>query len=214
MASENAPNQGSPEVSEPQEKRSEPAPAGQATTPPAEAASTTDLQNLLTQKDEELQQLRDRLLRQAADMENTRKRLERERSEAITFANESILKGLLPVVDNLERALEHGDKEASNQSLLEGVAITLKAFRDQLARFGCVPFDAASKPFDPNFHEAVLQEESDEHAENTVLREIQKGYLLHERLLRPALVIVSKSSAARAESQAAGEEPPKATSPP
>jgi molecular chaperone GrpE len=133
-------------------------------------------------------------------MENTRKRLERERTDSVNFANESIMRELLPIVDNLERALEHAQKETQADSLTEGVSITLKAFRDTLTRFGCAPFEAHGMAFDPNFHEAVMQEESRDYPENTVLRELQKGYTLHSRLLRPAMVIVSKA--------ASGAKPP------
>jgi molecular chaperone GrpE len=125
-------------------------------------------------------------------MDNTRKRIEREKSDGICFANESLLRGLLPVVDNLERAIQHSEQKSDSDSLIEGVRMTLKAFSDLLARFGCVPFDAVGETFDPRYHEAMLQQESPG-PENTVLLEYQKGYKLHERLLRPALVVVSKS---------------------
>jgi molecular chaperone GrpE len=149
----------------------------------------------LEAKDTEIAQLKDRVLRTGAEMENTRKRLERERTDSVSFANESIIRELLPIVDNLERALEHAEKEAQVDSLTEGVSITLKAFRDTLTRFGCAAFEAHGMAFDPNFHEAVMQEESRDYPENTVLRELQKGYMLHSRLLRPAMVIVSKAAA-------------------
>ena len=151
-------------------------------------------QDILVKKDEEIKQLQDRILRMAAEMENTRKRLEREKSECISFANEGMIRGLLPVIDNLERAVQHGEDDATCQSLLEGVRLTLKSFGEVLGKFGCVPFDAVGKTFDPNFHEAVMQQESSEHPEKTILQELQKGYMLHDRLLRPAMVIVSKAS--------------------
>ena len=151
-------------------------------------------QDILVKKDEEIKQLQDRILRMAAEMENTRKRLEREKSECISFANEGMIRGLLPVIDNLERAVQHGEDDATCQGLLEGVRLTLKSFGEVLGKFGCVPFDAVGKTFDPNFHEAVMQQESSEHPEKTILQELQKGYMLHDRLLRPAMVIVSKAS--------------------
>jgi len=160
-----------------------------------ETATAEQWLALLEGKDAEISQLKDRVLRMGAEMENTRKRLERNRAESISFANESIIRELLPIVDNLERALEHAQQDANVDSLTEGVSITLKAFRDTLARFGCTPFDAGGMAFDPNYHEAVMQEESGDHPENTVLRELQKGYTLHTRLLRPAMVVVSKASA-------------------
>ena len=158
----------------------------------AEEIAQEGCEELLARSNEEVKQLQDRVLRLAAEMENTRKRIEREKSDGICFANESLLRGLLPVVDNLERAIQHSEQKSDSESLLEGVRMTLKAFSDLLARFGCVPFDAMGETFDPRYHEAMLQQESPG-PENTVLLEYQKGYKLHERLLRPALVVVSKS---------------------
>jgi molecular chaperone GrpE len=148
---------------------------------------------ILAKKDEEARQLQDRVLRMAAEVENTRKRLEREKSEGICFANESLIRDLLPVIDNLERAIEHGSREADLPGLLEGVRMTLKGFSDTLSRFGCVPFDSLGKPFDPNYHEAVMQQESEEVPDMTVVQEFQKGYTLKDRLVRPAMVVVAKS---------------------
>jgi molecular chaperone GrpE len=155
-------------------------------------ATTEQWMSLLEQKDEEVRQLKDRVLRIAAEMDNARKRLERERTDAVCYANENIIKEMLPIADNLERALQHGEKDADNKSLLDGVAITLKGFKDTLVRFGCVSFEAVGKAFDPNLHEAVMRQEAGKHPENTVIQELQKGYMLHERLLRPAMVVVSK----------------------
>jgi molecular chaperone GrpE len=144
---------------------------------------------LLAEKEDEIKKLQDRVLRLAAETENTRKRLEREKSEGISYANESLIRGLLPV----ERAMQHSDQLSDFEGLLEGVRMTLKGFLDVLGRFGCVSFDALGEAFDPRYHEAMLQQEA-EGPENTVLQEFQKGYKLHDRLLRPALVIVSKTS--------------------
>jgi molecular chaperone GrpE len=153
-----------------------------------------ECKDILTKKDEELKQLQDRILRMAAEMENTRKRLEREKADSISFANEGLMRGLLPVIDNMERALQHGENDPNCRSLIEGVTMTLKSFGDVLGKYGCIPFDSVGKAFDPNYHEAVMQQESSEHPEKTVLQELQRGYTLHDRLLRPAMVIVSKAS--------------------
>lgn len=142
--------------------------------------------------EDELSETRERVLRTAADAENFKKRLQREKEEQTRYANESFMRELLPVIDNLERALEHSEAGADQGGLLEGLNMTLKGFLDTLTRFGCTPVEAAGKTFDPNFHEAVSQEESADHEPNTVLRELQKGYMLKERLLRPAMVLVSK----------------------
>ena len=142
----------------------------------------------------ELSEAHERVLRTAADSENFKKRLQREKEEQARYANESFTRELLTVIDNLERALEHSGAGSDQGGLVEGLNMTLKGFLDTLTRFGCTQVEAEGKPFDPNFHEAVSQEESADHEPNTVLRELQKGYMLKERLLRPAMVIVSKRS--------------------
>ncbi|HAA05681.1 MAG TPA: nucleotide exchange factor GrpE [Syntrophobacteraceae bacterium] len=180
-----------------------------------QTATTEQWVEQLQGKDNEIAQLKDRFLRLGAEMENTRKRLERERSESIQYANEAVIRDLLQIVDNLERALEHAEKDGGSQGLAEGVSNTLKAFLDTLGRYGCLPFEAIGKTFDPNFHEAVMQEVSSQYPENTVIRELQKGYTLHSRLLRPSMVVVAKagsggettppkSKASRSEARKAG----------
>jgi molecular chaperone GrpE len=141
---------------------------------------------------EEIGQTQERVLRTAADAENFKRRIEREKEEQTRYANESIIRELLPVIDNLERALDHSQDKSDPEGLVEGLNMILKGFMDTLDRFGCKAVEAMSKAFDPNFHEAVSQEESEKYPANTVLRELQKGYMLKERLLRPAMVVVSK----------------------
>ncbi|MFZ2446128.1 MAG: nucleotide exchange factor GrpE [Syntrophobacteraceae bacterium] len=153
-----------------------------------------DLEALLAEKEEELKQAQDRVLRLAAELDNTRKRLEREKSESICYANENIMREFLPVIDNLERAIEHGEKEEGCQGLLEGVRMTLKGFLDAFAKFGGSRFESVGQPFDPNLHEAVTQEVTSEFPDMTVTREFQKGYTLRDRLLRPAMVGVARNS--------------------
>ncbi len=153
-----------------------------------------DILKLLAEQEEELKHAQDRVLRMAAELDNTRKRLEREKSEGISYANEAILREMVPVLDNLERAIEHGDKEDTDcQGLLEGIRITHKSFLDVLAKFGYSPFESIGQPFDPNRHEAVTQEQSSEYPDMTVIREFQKGYTLRDRLLRPAMVVVARN---------------------
>jgi molecular chaperone GrpE len=111
------------------------------------------------------------------------------------YANETLLKDLLSVVDNLERAIQtsgNGTDESTESCVIEGVEMTLNEILKILTKYDVTPIDALGKPFDPAFHEAVMQEESEEHVENTVISEFQKGYLIHGRLLRPAMVVVSK----------------------
>ena len=156
--------------------------------------SEEDCRQLLLKRDEELKESRDRILRLAAELDNARKRLEREKSEGIAYANESIMRQLIEVIDNLERAVEHGEKDETCEGLLDGVRMTLKAFTDIFARFGASPFESVGQSFDPNRHEAVFQEPSSEYPHMTVTREFKKGYTLRDRLLRPAMVAVSKNA--------------------
>jgi molecular chaperone GrpE len=183
------------QANEPEPQATDPGQDIQNTEIPAAAEGTSEQQmsELLEKKNEEIRQLQDRLLRLAAECDNTRKRLEREKSEGISYANEAFLKEILPVIDNLERAIIHGDKNADCGTLLEGVRMTLKAFGDVLGKFGCVGFDSLGTAFDPKFHEAVMQQPSGEHPDKSVLQELQRGYTLNDRLIRPALVVVSKA---------------------
>jgi molecular chaperone GrpE len=136
----------------------------------------------------------DLYLRAMADLENYRKRAQREREETIRFANENILRELLPVLDNLERAVEHAGKEGSGTNgLLQGVEMTLGQFSKILEKSGIVPVAATGLPLDTTRHEAVGQVETKEFAPNTVVQILQKGYLLNDRLLRPAMVLVAKT---------------------
>jgi molecular chaperone GrpE len=139
----------------------------------------------------------DRLLRVTAEFENYKKRMAREMSEFRKFANESLMKDVLLTVDNLQRALETptGNHEKALDGMREGVEMTLKALLDTLEKHGVEPIKALKQPFDPNLHHAVMQEESDEDPENTVSQELQKGYIINDRLLRPAMVVVSKKAA-------------------
>lgn len=138
----------------------------------------------------------DLYLRERADLENARKRHLRDKEDALRFANDRLLKEMIPVLDNLERAVEHaGPGDDGNHGLLEGVNMTINQFRKALEAFGVKPIIAIGTDFDPNLHQAMGQIESAEQAPNTVVTEFQKGYLLHDRLLRPSLVIVAKAPA-------------------
>lgn len=139
----------------------------------------------------------DRLLRLAAEFENYKKRSAREMNDFRKFANESFVKAMLPVVDNLDRAIESSsnDKNA-NSSVVEGVNMTLREILKVFEQYGIKPFESLEKTFDPSLHQAVMQEDDEEYPENTVSKELQKGYMIHDRLLRPAMVVVSKKKAA------------------
>ena len=158
---------------------------------PAEEES---LEEQLRAADARAEENYDRLLRVTAEFENYKKRMEREMNDFRKFANESLIKDILPIVDNLERALEipYGNNESAFNGMQEGVQMTLKGLLESLEKSGVVPIDSLDKPFDPNFHQAVMQEESEGHPENTVSKELQKGYMMNDRLLRPAMVVVSK----------------------
>ncbi len=142
---------------------------------------------------EEARQHNDRWLRAVAELENFKKRMARERADAARFANEAFIRDLLPVVDNLERALEHSRDGDNGKSIREGVELVLRGLQDALERHGVTRVAAAGTPFDPAHHEAVAHVETGELEPNRVLEEHQPGYLLNERLLRPALVSVSKA---------------------
>lgn len=138
---------------------------------------------------EENKSLKEEYLRQIADKENLRKRLEREKNEYYLYALSDFLKELLDVLDNFERALQNKDK-ASGESFSEGIGMIYKQYRDVLARQGVSPIEIEEKIFDPNLHQAFLSEESEDVDKPEVSEELQRGYTLHDRLLRPALVKV------------------------
>lgn len=165
------------------------APAG-----PEGIAEPANLAADLDKAREEAKDLQDRLLRLAAEFENFKKRMQRERETAMKYAEEALLRELLPTLDNLERAMEQGRTAANPTTLLEGVAMTMDGMRNTLEKFGLKPIDGAGQPFDPNFHEALVMEASDTVPANTILQEYQKGYMFKDRLLRAAKVVVSKSS--------------------
>jgi molecular chaperone GrpE len=144
----------------------------------------------------------DLYLRARADLENYRKRAQREKEDLSRFANENLLREILPVVDNLERALEHARQgDGGNGGLLQGVEMTLGQFQRVLEKFGVTPLRSVGEPFDPARHEALGQVESAECPPNTVVQELQRGYLLNDRLLRPAMVMVAKAPPVAAEPQ-------------
>ncbi len=157
------------------------------------AAKRETLEAELEKVREEARQNFERWQRERADLENLKKRMARERAETLKFANEAVLRDLLPIVDNLERAVAHAEGGGNGEPLVEGVALVLKSLRDVLERHGVTRIAAKGAPFDPAQHEAMAHVESAEHEPNSVIEEHQPGYLLQERLLRPALVSVAKA---------------------
>lgn len=140
----------------------------------------------------------DRLLRTTADFDNFKKRAAREKQDAIKYATESLLQKIIPVLDNFEMALAAAQNTATAdlKSVRDGVAMIHSQLKSTLTDAGLEEVDATGKPFDPNLHEAVSQQESDTVAEGQVLQQLRKGYKLRERLLRPATVVVAKAPAA------------------
>jgi len=151
-----------------------------------------DLRKKLDEKEKEVKEIHDRMLRLAADLENYKKRATREKEELVKFSNEEVIKSILPFVDNLERAVDHSDKASEAESLVEGAKLTIRQLLQALNKFGLSPIESLGKPFDPTFHEAVMVVATDQHQPNHVVEEFRKGYLLHDRLIRPAAVSVSK----------------------
>ncbi len=137
---------------------------------------------------------KDRFIRLSAEFDNYRKRKQREIDEFKKFANETVFKQFLPVVDNLERALASAENNQDLDTLLKGVRLTHKEILKVFQDFNVKPVQAENQVFDPNFHQAVTQKETNEVPENTVTDVLQTGYLLHDRLIRPAMVVVSKST--------------------
>lgn len=176
--------------------------------PPAKAPETLEeALGELARLKEEAALNHDRWLRAAAEAENTRRRCEREKGDYLKYATERLIRDLLPVVDNLERALEHAAKGegGGDASLRQGVELTLRGLKGALENHGVVAIEALGKPFDPNLHEAVSVEERAGVADNEVVGELQRGYLLRDRLLRPSLVIVAKAAPQGTDGQGEGE---------
>lgn len=139
----------------------------------------------------------DRLLRLSAEFDNYKKRTTRETRELVKYANENLLKELLTIVDNLERAIDSaGPERDADDPLMKGIQLTLSEVFKILERFNVQPVKAVGEPFDPTYHQAMMQEETADHPANTVLSEMQKGYVMHDRLLRPAMVVVAKAAEA------------------
>jgi molecular chaperone GrpE len=160
----------------------------------AETSELDSLRQKLTAKESEAKNNYDRFLRQVAEFENLKRRSAREREDLSRFANENIIKDLLPIVDNLERAVAHASGGGNGKPIVEGVEMVLKGLLDILAKHGVTQISAIGQPFDPSKHEAIAQIVSDTHEPNAVVEELHKGYSLHDRLLRPALVSVAKMS--------------------
>jgi molecular chaperone GrpE len=152
-----------------------------------------ELEAKLEAKEKEAVETYDRLLRATAEFDNYKKRSSREMAEFRKFANQSLIKEMLSVVDNLELAMNSSNgNKAIDKDLLQGLEMTHKEILKVFEKFDVKPIDAKGRPFDPSFHEAVMQEETNDSPKNTVVNELQRGYMIHDRLLRPSMVVVAK----------------------
>ncbi|HNY50628.1 MAG TPA: nucleotide exchange factor GrpE [Smithella sp.] len=151
-----------------------------------------DLRKQLEEKEKEAAAHYDKYVRSVAEFDNYKKRAARDKADAIKYGNENIIKDILPFMDSLDRALEHDTGDI--QAFKDGVALIQDQLLCCLKKYGVEKIDAAGKDFDPNFHEALMQVASDEHENNKIVSEMEKGYLLNGRLLRPSRVCVCKKT--------------------
>lgn len=166
---------------------------------PEAGSAAVDVREPETSADE-LKAAVDRYARLAAEFENYKKRVQKDQAEYTKYANERLLKDLLPVLDNLQRALQHAQQTGSTNALVQGVELTHKQLMETLARFGLNPIPSVGLPFDPAVHQAVAMVKPDQgQAPNTVAAEFEKGYYLHDRVLRPATVTVVEPAGTEAE---------------
>jgi len=152
-----------------------------------------ELEAALQKAQEEAKENYDRLLRTSADFDNYKKRIAKEKADLIRYGNEELIKELLPVIDNLERALGHANAEGNEAGIRSGVEMTLQQFSQILQRFGVTPIAAEGERFDPTRHEAIMEQATGDHAPGHVVSALEKGYLLNDRLVRPAKVVVAKA---------------------
>ena len=161
----------------------------------ANAAEGPSIQDELAVKSEECKTLNDKYIRLAAEFDNYKRLSQRDQRDQIRFGNEQLLKELLPVVDNMERAIKAARTNGGDAALVQGVELTLKQLSGALAKFGVQTIETAGQEFDPSAHQAVSYGPSDDVPANKVLDEFQKGYRLHDRILRAAMVSVSSGPA-------------------
>src|SRR5687767_8455290 len=162
--------------------------------PPSERQDVlAEMRDKLQAKEKESEENFARYLRQVAEVDNFKKRVNREKEDAIRYANDNLIKDILPVIDNLERAIAHAQGGGNGKPLVEGVEMVLRGLLDVFGKHGVVQVPAVGEVFDPGKHEAMAQVESSQYEPNTVVDEHHRGYLLRDRLLRPALVTVAKA---------------------
>jgi len=165
-----------------------------------------NLQAQIAEKDKELSELKDRYLRSLAENENARKRIRQQSDETVRLQRENFLRELLPVVDNLERAVEAARGGGNGKPIVEGVEMVLRSLLDFLKTHGVTQLTSVGQPFDPQRHEAVDHIESEQHPPNTVVNEYHRGYQIGDRLLRPARVAVARSTESTGEGNRDGTD--------
>ncbi len=167
--------------------------------PSSSAVPEADQASILSESEAlkiEAEKYKDLALRSQAELDNYRKRIVREKEDAIRYANAALLERLLPIVDSFELGLEAAKgTDSSSGSILVGMTMVQKQLLDFLRDSGVQIIETVGLPFDPNFHEAVSQEHSDEVQEGNIIRQLRNGYKLRDRLLRPSIVVVSKGTA-------------------
>lgn len=176
-----------------QEENKEQHPAVTETEQPNEIEQIEQKENVEDLK-KEIAELKDKYLRLYADFENYKRLSAKNKVELIKYSNEELVRELLSVIDHLELALQHSSNDEASLALAEGVQMTLKELKTTLEKFGLITIEALGKPFDPFFHHAISQVESEESDEDTVVSEFRKGYMLKDKVLRASLVGVSKKS--------------------
>ncbi|KAB2841481.1 nucleotide exchange factor GrpE [bacterium] len=154
-------------------------------------AALEQAQTALAEAEAKAKDANEKYLRQYAEFDNFRKRIAKEKEEALRYGNEKFVKELLPVLDGLEQALSHAEA-SDKRAIVHGVQLVLRQFLKVLENFGVTPVDSVGLPFDPHHHEAMAHHESEEHEPHTVVNEYRRGYKMHERLIRPSLVTVAK----------------------
>jgi molecular chaperone GrpE len=170
----------------------------------AKPKQAEDPQDQLVQLRTELSKYKDVALRSVADLDNYRKRMAREKDDAIRYANTSFLERLIPILDNFELGLQAAKAGGSQSAVQDGMTMVFRQLQDFLASCGVETVDATGQHFDPNVHEAIAQEENEEVPEGFVIRQLRKGYKLKDRLIRPSNVVVSKGAPVGADAATPG----------
>ncbi len=181
--------------------------SGVSTPPSAPSSDVSEVADPLAQAQAEAAKLKDAWLRSAADFDNFRKRTRRELDEARRASREEVLRALLPVFDNLDRAIQSAVRSSDVKAMVDGLSMVHRQFVDALGREGITKVPTVGQSFDPSIHEAIQQVDTDEHPPGTVIAEVQSGYSQGERLLRAAMVVVARGKPAESEGDEGGGDP-------